>query len=150
MYENNDEPFVKKYINASDKTRYDVPAMNGDLLEEILYQGFVNAREKIQFLEDKICERQKLKYRIIHDLDHEWGKAQELISRCEGSVPYNHTPDPKIGSLRKLVADIEREKIREEVQHWKDVSFLEKELNYASQEYAREKGKLKALQGDKQ
>jgi hypothetical protein len=62
----------------------------------------------------------------------------------------NHTPDPKIGSLRKLVADIEREKIREEIQHWNDITFLEKELNYARQEYAREKGKLKALRGDKQ
>ncbi len=150
MSENHEQGHGKNYESIPRENRYDVPAINGNLLEEILYQGFVNAREKIQFLEEKICERQKLKYRIISDLDHEWGRAQDLISRCEGSVPYNHTPDPKIGSLRKLVADIEREKIREEVQHWKDITFLEKELNHAREEYAREKGKLKALREDKQ
>ena len=85
MYENNEDNHGNEDKNIAATKRYDVPAMNGDLLEEILYQGFVNAREKIQFLEDKICERQKLKYRIISDLDHEWGKAQDLISRCEGS-----------------------------------------------------------------
>ena len=63
--------------------------------------------------------------------------------------PYGMPIDPRHGSLEKQLLDIEKEKLNEEINAWKDISLMHKELQYLKSKYIEYTNKQNLLSDNK-
>ena len=123
-------------------------SQNGDILEDILKQNSCNLKERINLIGALIEEREKLNKKILSGLRRENYRIQELMgSTIKG--PYGMPIDPRHGSLEKQLLDIEKEKLNEEINAWKDISLMHKELQYLKSKYIEYTNKQNLLSDNK-
>ncbi len=109
-----------------------------DILESLLRQSPENLKQTIDLLYAQIEEREKIKHKTLYELQDQIMKVQCLISRA--SYGYEKSPFIK-SSLDKAWIDLEQEKLKEEINSFKDVSYLNTRLVYMIGKYKEEKGK---------
>ena len=95
-------------------------------------------KQTIDLLYAQIEEREKIKHKTLYELQDQIMKVQCLISRA--SYGYEKSPFIK-SSLDKAWIDLEQEKVKEEINSFKDVSYLNTRLVYMIGKYKEEKGK---------
>ncbi len=128
-----EQEYLKRYRNH-----------NGDIIDSLIKQNTINLKDKIELLKAQIEERTKIKDRILKDLNREDMKLQGLINESK-FYKYDNSMTSRRTSLEKQLLDIEREKLKEEVNAWKDVSKLNQALQYLIGKYSKEKGKNRLL-----
>ncbi|MBN2224069.1 MAG: hypothetical protein JW765_05280 [Deltaproteobacteria bacterium] len=114
-----------------------------DILESLLRQNPENLKQTIDLLYAQIEEREKLKHKTLYELQDQIMKVQCLISHASGG--YEKSPFTK-SSLDKAWIDLEKEKLKEEINSFKDVSYLNTRLVYMIGKYKEEKGKHDLIQ----
>ena len=109
-----------------------------DILESLLRQSPENLKQTIDLLYAQIDEREKLKHKTLYELQDQIMKVQYLITHASGG--YEKSLFTK-SSLDKAWIDLEQEKLKEEINSFKDVSYLNTRLVYMIGKYKEEKGK---------
>ncbi|MFW9873892.1 MAG: hypothetical protein ACFFG0_12360 [Candidatus Thorarchaeota archaeon] len=128
-----EQKFLERYMNH-----------NGDIIDSLIKQNALNLKDKIELLKAQIEERTKIKDKILKDLNREDMKLQGLINESK-FYKYDSSMTSRRTSLEKQLLDIEREKLKEEVNAWKDTSKLNQALQYLIGKYEKEKGKNRLL-----
>lgn len=109
-----------------------------DILGNLLQQNHQNITQTIDLLYAQIDERHSLKHKSLKSLEDQIMKVQETLPLATGG--YHGNPFLK-ASLEKTWIDLEKEKLKEEIGCFKDVSYLNTKLVYFIGKYKEEKGK---------
>ena len=119
-------------------------SQNGDILEQILRLNTCNLIEKINLIKAQMEEREKLKNKVLSDLSQENSRIQDLMgSTIKG--PYGIPVDRRHSSLERQLLEVEKEKLKEEINAWKDISIMHKELQYLEIKHIEYKNKRDLL-----
>jgi hypothetical protein len=114
-----------------------------DILETLLRQSPENLKQTIDLLYAQIEEREKIKHKTLHEFQDQIMKVQYLINHA--SYGYGKSLFTK-SSLDKTWIDLEKEKLKEEINSFKDISYLNTRLVYLIGKYKEEKGKHDLIQ----
>lgn len=127
-----------KYAQDLDKN----DNVNG-LLEKIIRQGSQNLKGQIELIEALIQERVKLNEKALRELEHERGKLEGLLSETKGFGMYSTLNfSPRRSSLEKQITDIEKHKLLEEINSFKDVARMQEKLHYLKAKYKEDKNRF--------
>lgn len=127
-----------KYAQDLDKNNN----VNG-LLEKIIRQGSQNLKGQIELIEALIQERTKLNEKALRELEHERGKLEGLLSETKGFGMYSTLNfSPRRSSLEKQITDIEKHKLLEEINSFKDVARMQEKLHYLKAKYKEDKNRF--------
>ncbi|MBI4167606.1 MAG: hypothetical protein HY515_01475 [Candidatus Aenigmarchaeota archaeon] len=96
-----------------------------DILKDILDKNHKNILSNIDSLNFRIAERIKLKEQTQKELERQKGNLEDLL------LQYSYPPDihaPVVASLRTKLVQLNQEIAMQEIEAFRDISELEKEL----------------------
>jgi len=121
-----------------------------DLLDKILKQSAQNLRDQTELLEALIEERVKLSGRIMKDLGHERMRLHELISETQCLGTYSSfSPSPTRANLERQLLELEKQRLLEEVNAFKEISKMQQQLQYLKGKYEEEKQRNSLINDNK-
>mgnify|MGYP000889833449 CR=1 FL=1 len=97
----------------------------GDVIEEILYGKTQSIRDRIAKLQKMIDERHQINQKVINELGDEIAKAMTLAMRGCPTTLEEHITD---GKFEREALRLEQVKIIQQVELWRDISALRKEI----------------------
>lgn len=110
-----------------------------DILKDLLDTNHKNILSNIDNLKFRIAERTKIKEQTQKELESQKGKLEDLI------LQYSYPPDvhaPVVASLRTKLVQLNQEIAMQEIEAFRDISELEKELR-EEQKLLREEESLR-------
>jgi hypothetical protein len=119
---------------------------NGDVVDMLLKQNSLTLKERIDLLRTQIDQRESLREKVLREFERRHLKIQELLHEVKPPRYYiHHDSQSRRTSLERQLLDIEKEMLAEEIQTWKDISKLHKELVYLEGQYQAERRKYQLM-----
>ena len=133
----------RDYASADNWLRYGLDRLvDRDILDEILRSRANTLLDNINYLQHQIKERHELKEQVSGDIESEKRRLRRSFEDMGYIGGWNEAMARRTTLDRKL-ADLELERLKEEVNCWRDLAMLEKELRYFKEKYKAEKEKFK-------
>ena len=116
------------------------------LIEQALSNRLQLIQKTIEQLTDLIHDRETIKNTVISNLNNEILKANNLILQRR---PHNHyqrlSPDPVILDAQREIHSLERTIIHEDINSWRDIIQLKRDLIQSVNELSSVKSRLHLL-----
>ncbi len=114
------------------------------ILDRLLKIPSENLETRIKEIEKEVQERNKIKERILEDLEHERKRFEEKNNELNFNK-FNGNSLSRRTALEIQMLNIEKTKQQEEVSCFNDLQRLRQELRFAKEELKREREKSKLI-----
>ena len=117
------------------------------ILENLLQEDYLNARQTLDSIEHRIAERKRLEYKNIQGMERQRQKIEETINSFQC---FGYNPNPRLtmvkSKLETEMVSIELKKGEETVNAFRDVERLEAEKRKILEDLREEKS-MASFQG---